>query len=109
MDTSEICLKEGKVKQSHLINLVGAYLKNRFPDTKFRLSFRRYPGGKSLKVFWINGPTIAALQEFRETFQGATIQDRAIHREKTFISFHDKTEYASWGIDFILLKRACTK
>ncbi len=108
MDKTSV-IRGGVVKEAHLFNQVCAYLKNRFPTIQFHLSLRRYKGGKSLKVYWQGGPTKPALKEFVETFQGCSIENMTIQREKTYISLQDQTVYASWGIDFIILKRNTLK
>lgn len=108
MDT-QIAIKSGIVKESQFLITASSYLKNRFPSTQFHFSFKKYRGGKSLKLYWHNGPTKPALSEFVEMFQGAFIVNMKLRREWALISLQDSTEYAHWGIDFIILKRSTSR
>ena len=47
-------------------------LKHRFPTVDFRITSKRYSGGNSIRVQWINGPTSGMVDEITSMFEAGS-------------------------------------
>jgi hypothetical protein len=49
---------------------IRAALKRSFPKTKFSVKVRRYSGGSSINIDWVDGPIASLVEDIAERFQG---------------------------------------
>lgn len=84
--------------------LVRAALKAAFPTIKFSVRSRRYSGGASVDVSWMDGPTTREVELIAKRFEGATFDGMVDLK-----SNHDSTldgERVRFGADFVMCDRS---
>jgi hypothetical protein len=89
--------------------LVRAALKPAFPGQKFSVRSSTYAGGASISVRWIDGPTVADVDEVVKPFEGATFDgmvDLKEYKPATLLANEDGSyEQLSYGADWVQTSR----
>ncbi len=93
--------------------LVREALKAAFPGQKFSVTSDTYAGGASIRVQWVDGPTVkevdAVTDRYRRSdFDGMT--DSTHYRGDTRIALPDgEVELVTFGADFVETTRDCSE
>ena len=81
-------------------------LATHFPNQKFGVRSHTYSGGASIRVSWIDGPSVAAVETICQPFEGASF-DGMIDLKSYHDSIHPETgESVHFGADYIFEERS---
>lgn len=88
---------------SETAQLIRKALAEKFPATKFTVNSKTYAGGASVRVRWLDGPTIKAVEAIAGRFAGADFdssQDLKTYRDSTL-----NGEPVHFGADYVFCDR----
>lgn len=99
--------KAKTVPQKMYMGWIRTYLRNHFPETRFRLSIKSYTGGKSLRVSWQGGPEETELSDLQTMYSGAKIDryQKKMIVETLITRPGGVIMCVKLGFDFIILNR----
>lgn len=108
MNRVKIAQKARTVPQKMYLGWIRTYLRNHFPEIRFRLNIKRYTGGKSLRVSWEGGPEENDLSDLKRLYDGAKIDPlhhQRIKLESIITRPNGNITTVKFGFDFIILRR----
>ena len=85
-----------------------AFPKSLYPGLKFSVRSRKYSGGSSIDISWVDGPKTKDVDAVVDMFQGADfdgMQDMKIYRDNILYN----GSAASFGVDFIFCSRSASE
>lgn len=65
-----IDIRNGYIDTADVAKLIRHQLAQRFPAVKFSVRLKRYAGGSSINVYWVDGPTGKQVEEVTRNYEG---------------------------------------
>lgn len=91
------------IDTTDVAKIIRGELKKHFPETTFQVHSKRYSGGSSIDVRWLDGPTVKAVESRIGMFHGAEF-DGMIDL-KSYIDQEWNGEKVHFGNDYLFCSR----
>lgn len=88
------------VDSAEAAKLIRKQLKIAFPETKFRVRTRRYSGGSTIDITWMDGPTESQVRYYVDRFEGSTFDGMTDSKDPRYLYLIDGTRI-HYGCDFV--------
>ena len=95
------------ISTTETAKLIRAALKHAFPGVKFSVRSKKYSGGSSINVDWIDGPTAQEAEKVYKRFEGASFD--GINDLKSYHDTELNGELVHFGADYIFGNRNLSK
>lgn len=87
--------------------IIRKVLKHSFPATKFSVRSKRYSGGSSIHVEWVNGPAKTKVESLVDPYEGARF-DMMTDLKSYVTARNADGEEVCYGSDYIFARREVT-
>lgn len=92
--------------------LIRTDLKTAFPTIKFRVTSKKYSGGASIDVRWVDGPTANAVERITKRYEGATfdaMEDLKSYVDSTEVDANGELVRIHYGSNYVFPSRSTTR